>query len=144
MRRPPHPPTESIFARGLGVDILWVGPFMGLVALGVGLWGYLTGNPYWTTMVFTTLTLSQMGNALAIRSERDSLFRIGIFSNRPMLGAVLLTFILQMLITYWGPAQGLFGTQSLPLRELLISLTASTLVFWAVELEKWFNRRRQG
>jgi len=141
MQRPPHPPNESIFARGLGFDILWVGPFMGLVSLGVGLWGYLNGNPYWTTMVFTTLTLAQMGNALAIRSDRYSLFSIGFLSNKPMLGAVLLTFLFQMLITYWPPAQALFGTQPLPLPELLISLAASTLVFWAVELEKWIKRR---
>ncbi len=143
MNRPPHPPDESIFARGLGFDIIWVGPFMGFVSLCVGLWGYLTGNPYWTTMVFTTLTLSQMGNALAIRSDRDSLFSIGLLSNKPMLGAVLLTLILQMFITYWGPAQNLFGTKPLPLPELLISLVASTLVFWAVELEKLIKRRKQ-
>jgi len=141
MKRPPHPPGESIFARGLGFDILWVGPFMGLVSLGIGLWGYLTGNPYWATMVFTTLTLSQMGNALAIRSSRDSLFSIGLFSNKLMLGAVLLTLILQLLITYWVPAQNLFGTRPLPLPELAISLAASTLVFWAVEIEKWIRRR---
>jgi Ca2+-transporting ATPase len=115
---------------------------MGLVSLGVGLWGYLTGNPYWNTMVFTTLTLSQMGNALAIRSDRDSLFSIGVLSNKPMLGAVTLTLVLQLVITYWSPAQNLFGIQSLPLPELLISLAASTLVFWVVEAEKWLKRRR--
>jgi len=142
MHRPPHPPGESIFARGLGVDILWVGPWMGLVSLGIGLWGFLTQNPYWQTMTFTTLTLSQMGNALAIRSERESLFRIGLRSNKPMLGAVLFTLLLQLFITYWEPAQNLFGIQALPLPELLISLVASTLVFWAVEIEKWFVRRR--
>lgn len=142
MKRPPHSPKESIFARGLGVDILWVGPWMGLVTLGVGLWGYLSGNPYWQTMIFTTLTLSQMGNAMAIRSERESLFKIGIRSNMPMLGAVLFTLALQLLVTYWRPAQNLFGIQSLPLPELIISLLASTLVFWAVEIEKWFVRRR--
>jgi Ca2+-transporting ATPase len=143
MLRPPHPPGESIFARGLGVDILWVGPFMGLVSLGVGLWAYLNGNPYWTTMVFTTLTLSQMGNALAIRSDRDSLFHIGLASNKPMLGAVLLTLLLQLVITYWGSAQSLLGTQPLPLPEMLISLVASTLVFWAVEFEKFIKRHRK-
>ena len=51
---------------------------------------------HWQTMVFTVLTLSQMGNVLAIRSERESLFRQGLFSNLPLLGAVLLTFGLQM------------------------------------------------
>ena len=84
-----------------------------------------------------------MGNALAIRSDRDSLFKIGLLSNKPMLGAVLLTLVLQLTITYWGPAQNLFGTQPLPLPELLISLVASTLVFWAVELEKLIKRRRK-
>jgi Ca2+-transporting ATPase len=116
---------------------------MGLVALGVGLWGYLTSNPYWQTMTFTTLTLAQMGNALALRSERESLFSIGLLSNLPMLGAVLLTLTLQLLITYWGPAQSLLGIQALPLPELVISLAASTLVFWAVELEKLLIRKRQ-
>jgi Ca2+-transporting ATPase len=143
MKRPPHHPRESIFARGLGVDILWVGPWMGIVAVGVGLWGYLTGNPYWQTMTFTTLTLSQMGNALAIRSERESLFKIGLFTNLPMLGAVVITLILQMIITYWAPAQNLFGIMALPLPELFISLAASTLVFFAVEIEKMIIRRRQ-
>jgi Ca2+-transporting ATPase len=116
---------------------------MGLVSLGVGLWGFLTGNPYWQTMTFTTLTLSQMGNALALRSERESLFRIGLRSNLPMLGAVVFTLALQFLITYWGPAQRLFEIQALPLPELMISLAASTLVFWAVEIEKMLVRCRQ-
>ena len=37
MRRPPHPPDESVFARGLGRHVLWVGMLMALVSLGVGL-----------------------------------------------------------------------------------------------------------
>jgi Ca2+-transporting ATPase len=141
MKRPPYAPGESIFARGMGAHILWVGPLMGLVSLGIGLWGYRTGNPYWQTMVFTTLTLSQMGHALSIRSSRDSLFRIGLLSNKPMLGAVLLTFMLQLLITYLPFGQELFGIQALPLPYLVVSLLLSTLVFWAVEVEKWFKRR---
>ena len=86
----------------MGVHILWVGLLMGLVALGIGFWGWSTNNPYWPTMVFTTLTLSQMGNALAVRSERESLFKQGIFSNKLLLAAVIVTFVLQMGITYWS------------------------------------------
>ena len=59
-----------------------------------GGWVLSTGaqdNPAWQTMIFTTLTLSEMGYVMAIRSVRDSLFRIGLFSNRALLGAVLLT-----------------------------------------------------
>ena len=47
-------------------------------------------------MVFTVLTLSQMGNVLAIRSERELLFRQGLFSNLPLLGAVIFTCGLQL------------------------------------------------
>jgi Ca2+-transporting ATPase len=143
MKRPPYAPGESIFARGMGSHILWVGPLMGLVSLGIGLWGFRTGNPYWQTMVFTTLTLSQMGHALSIRSNQDSLFRIGLLSNKPMLGAVLLTFVLQLLITYLPFGQSLFDIQALPFPYLLISLLLSTVIFWAVEVEKWLKRRNQ-
>jgi Ca2+-transporting ATPase len=126
----------------MGTHILWLGPLMGLVSLAIGLWGYNTGNPYWQTMVFTTLTLSQMGHALSIRSNRDSLFKIGLTSNKAMLGAVLLTFFLQLLITYVPFGQELFGIQALPLPYLLVSLLLSTVIFWAVEIEKWFKRRK--
>lgn len=93
-------------------------------------------------MVFTTLTLAQMGNALAIRSNIDSLFRIGIFSNRLMVVSVLLTFSLQMMLIYVPFLQDIFNTVALSPVELIISLFASSLVFFAVELEKWLRRRR--
>jgi Ca2+-transporting ATPase len=48
-------------------------------------------------VLFTTLTLAQMAHVLAIRSERVSLFRIGLFSNKPLLAAVSLTVLLQSL-----------------------------------------------
>jgi Ca2+-transporting ATPase len=142
MRRSPYAPDESIFARGMGRHILWVGLLMGVVSLAVGLWGWANSVSSWTTMVFTTLTLSQMGHALSIRSYKESIFRQGLFTNYALLGAVLLTLSLQMAVTYWSPLQTIFGTQALSMPELLISLVASTVVFWGVEVEKWFRRRR--
>jgi Ca2+-transporting ATPase len=67
----------------MGWYVLWVGSLMGLVSLGMGYWDWSNGRATWQTMVFTTLTLSQMGNALAIRSERDSLFRVAISQTSP-------------------------------------------------------------
>jgi len=144
MHRPPYHPNESIFGRGVGRHILWVGLLMGLVSLGMGFWAWQSGQPYWQTMVFTTLTLSQMGHALAIRSTKDSLLDIGLFSNKALVGAVLLTFILQLAVVYLPFMQELFKTVALPPTALLISLGLSTVVFWGVELEKWFLRRQQG
>jgi Ca2+-transporting ATPase len=144
MRRPPHDPQENIFGRGLGRHVAWVGLLMGLVSLGMGYWMWRTGWDNWQTMLFTTLTLSQMGHALAVRS-RDSLFKVGLLSNRALLGAVLLTFVLQMAVVYVPFLQNLFKTDSLSTGELLLSLVLSTVVFWGVELEKWLMRRgRQG
>ncbi len=144
MRRPPHHPQENIFGRGLGRHVAWVGLLMGLVSLGMGYWMWRTGWDNWQTMLFTTLTLSQMGHALAIRS-RDSLFKVGLLSNTALLGAVLLTFLLQMAVVYVPFLQNLFKTDALSLGELLLSLILSTVVFWGVELEKWLMRRgREG
>ena len=142
MRRPPYHPGESIFGRGMGRDILWVGLLMGLVCLGIGFWGWSTGCPAWQTMVFTTLTLSQMGNALATRSERDSLLAIGLGSNRALLGAVALTILLQLAVVYIPFLQGVFRTVALGPVELAVCLALSSVVFWGVEAEKALLRRR--
>ncbi|MHB8674756.1 MAG: cation-translocating P-type ATPase, partial [Candidatus Limnocylindrales bacterium] len=141
MRRPPHPPEEGVFSRGLARHILIIGLLMGLVSLGVGyaLWHDL--QPNWRTMAFMTITLSQLAHVLAIRSEHASLFTIGLGSNKPLLGAVALTCVLQVAITYVPPFQAIFGTTALSATELVIAVALSTIVFWAVELEKWLIRR---
>ncbi len=141
MKRPPYHPKENIFGRGMGRDILWVGLLMGLASLAMGFWAWKTDRASWQTMLFTTLTLSQMGNALALRSHKDSLFSIGILSNKALLSAVLLTFVLQMGVVYLPFMQDLFKTNALTVEELLISLVLSTVVFWGVEIEKWLLRR---
>ncbi len=142
MQRPPRPPRESIFAHGMWQDIIWVGLLMGGVSLLTQAWAYRTGHAHWQTMVFTTLTLSQMGNVLALRSERESFFTLGPLSNRPLLGAVLLTFALQMATIYVPALNPIFKTEPLDPDELLFCLAISSAVFFAVEIEKWLIRRR--
>ena len=145
MRRPPYPPGEHIMGRGMWREIAWVGLLMGVVSLAMGYvrWSEGTsGAAHWRTIVFTVLTLSQMGNALAIRSARDSLFQIGLLSNKALLGSVLLTFLLQLTVIYLPPLQTVFKTVSLSIGELLWCLLLSTIVFWAVEAAKLRSRLR--
>ena len=85
MQRPPYPLKQSFFDQGLGWHILWVGLLMGGVALGTGYVYWRNGSEDWQTMIFTTLTLSQMGHVLAIRSSTESLFSQGLGSNKPLL-----------------------------------------------------------
>lgn len=141
MRRPPRPPNESIFAHGMWQDIIWIGLLMGGVALFTQAWAYHTGHAHWQTMVFTVLTLSQMGNVLALRSERSSFFQLGFWSNRPMVGAVVLTFVLQLATIYVPTLNSIFKTEPLDAEELVVCLVLSSIVFCAVEAKKWVIRR---
>ena len=143
MKRKPHSPTESIFARGLGIDILLIGLLLAAVSLVAGFWSRATGHPdNWQTMIFTTLTIAQMGNVMAVRSDLDSTFKIGFFSNRLLIGAVLLTVALQIAVIYVPFLQDIFNTRALPLIDLLVSLGLSGLLFLGVEIIKWTRRRK--
>jgi P-type Ca2+ transporter type 2C len=141
MRRPPRPPQESIFAHGLGWHVLWVGPLMAALALGTQAWSLAIGSAHWQTMVFTLLCWSQLAHVLAIRSERESLFSLGLGSNLPLLGAVILTIVLQVATIYLPAFNSIFKTSPLSLSEFLSTLAIGAVVFVAVEIEKWFKRR---
>ncbi|MBI3377920.1 MAG: cation-translocating P-type ATPase [Nitrospirae bacterium] len=142
MSGPPRHPKESIFAHGLGLHAIWVGLLMGGVVLFVQAWSIKTEHAHWQTMVFTVLCLTQLGHVLAIRSERESLFKIGLFSNKYLLGAVIFTFILQMATIYVPFLNPIFKTEPLTLNELVFTLVLSSVVFFAVEIEKLIRRRR--
>lgn len=144
MKRPPFHPQESVFSRGIGAQIIWVGVLLGLVSLAIGFiyWSSDPNGP-WQTMVFTTLVLAQMGNALATRSSRDSTFTIGLLSNRLMVIAVTMGFLLQLILLYVPFFQGIFKTEPLTALDLLVALAASSVVFIIIELYKWVLRRRE-
>jgi len=141
MRRPPYRPNENIFGRGLGRHVIWVGLLMAAISLGSGYWYWRAGDPNWQTFLFTTLTLSQMAHVMAIRSERQSLFQLGLLSNKPLLGAVLMTVALQIALVYVPFLQAFFKTTPLPLPDLAVTIALSAIIFAAVEIEKWIIRR---
>ena len=142
MQRPARAPSESLFAQGMWQHILGVGLLIGGLCLGVQAWALSTGHAHWQTMVFTVLTLSQMAHVMAIRSETESLWRLGLRSNRPLLGAVALTFALQMATIYVPALNPIFKTQPLSASELLLCLALSAVVWVVVEAEKAWRRAR--
>ncbi len=137
MSRLPHNPKENIFSRGVGRDIVWVGLLLGIVLLGIDYKYWSTEQASWQTMVFSTLAFCRIGLAQSMRSERESLFRMNLLSNQPLLGAIIITFILQLLVVYVPFLQEIFHTISLSPKDLVISLVLSTIVIWAMELDKW-------
>jgi len=144
MQRPPRPPNESIFAHGMWQHIIWVGLFVGGLSIASQAWAISNAGEaeqtYWQTITFTVLTISQLFHSLAVRSERESLFSIGLMSNPYMLGAVLLTVALQLMVIYIPAFNPIFKTQPLSLFDLGICFGLSSLVLLAVEIEKWLIR----
>ena len=141
MKRPPRPSKESLFSDGVGYHIVWVGLLMAGVTLATQAWALHAGMEHWQTMVFTVLALSQLGHVLAVRSDRTFLYKQGIFSNSPLLASVVFTFLLQMALVYIPVCNQIFKTSPLTIKELLICIGMSIIVFHAVEAEKWVKMR---
>ncbi len=141
MNRPPRSPKESFFADGMGFHIILFGVLMAGVTLFTQSWAIKQEMDHWQTMVFTVLSVSQLGHVLAVRSSRSFMFSRGSLSNLPLWGSVLLALGLQLAVVYLPFFNNLFKTKPLSLMELAICLGAAVFVFLAVELKKWIEGR---
>ncbi len=141
MSRPPRDPKSSLFSDGLGAYLPRVAFIIFLIGMAAVLLVPNGDYRLWSTMVFTTLVISQMGHALAIRSERDSVFKIGLFSNKALLGAVALTAGLQLALIYVPFLSDFFGTTPLTLGQLALCYSAAIVTFAYVEFDKWLFER---
>ncbi len=142
MQRPPRPPDESIFAGGMWQHMLWVGLLIAGVSILSMAWAIEAGKENWQTIIFTVLTFSQLMHAIVIRSESQSIFSLGLFSNLYLLGAVSFTVLLQLAVIYIPFLNPIFKTAPLSADELLVCFTLPIIVFLAVEIEKAIIRRR--
>lgn len=156
MKKPPFSPRENIFARGLGSYIVRIGIIFAFLTIILMEWAWNTRNACsydgcsperWKTMVFTTLCIAQMGHALAVRSEKLTL-QMNPFSNLFLLGAVVVTTLLQLMLVYVEPLRNFFGTNLLNGQELLICIGFSALMFVWIEMEKliirWYRNWKKG
>jgi Ca2+-transporting ATPase len=139
MNRPPRPPQQSVFDNGRGIHMIWVGILMAGIALSLQSWAIKNGL-HWQTIVFNVLCISQLGHLMAIRCENLSVFKVGLFSNIRLLGAVTITLLLQLAITYTPFFQRIFMTEALTKKEFALVCLASSLIFIAVEIEKLIFR----
>jgi Ca2+-transporting ATPase len=142
MRRPPRPPSESVFAQGLWQHVLWIGLLIAGLTLAAQALALRAGTPAWQSMTVTVLTFSQLFHVLAIRVERDCPLARGAPSNPALVGAVGATAALHLLILYVPALQAIFRTHALRPAELAICVGLASLVFVAVEIEKAVRRGR--
>jgi len=136
MDRPPRSATETIFGGGTTVFIGVFGLLMSLIALGVGWWMWNTDDPAWQSVLFTVLIFAQLGLALEIRSEKLSLFRVGLASNKAMLGAVALGIVAHAGILYLPFLQRVFGTVALDPAHFAIATAGALVLMAGVEAYK--------
>ena len=145
MQRPPRAPNAPLFPKVMLRQLLWVGVVIGVLALGLGLFAHepeAKEGERWQTLIFTSLAFLQVGQALGSRSSITSLFRQGLTSNRPLLALVVLTVLLQLLVLYVPFFRPFFHIVPLAATDLLLCAAMGAVLFGALELEKWWLRRR--
>ena len=143
MKRAPYSPKEGVFSRGAGAQTIWVGALIGALALGLGSLYFFTGREQWQTMVFTSLAFMQVFQALASRSSKDSLFKIGVLSN-PLLAVMALTVVaLQLAVLYIPFLSGFFNVVPLSGCDLSIAAGSGIVVLGLMELAKRMGRRER-
>jgi Ca2+-transporting ATPase len=131
-----------MFTRGMGQHIAWVGVLIAALCLTVQSYALRSGLDHARSAVFLLLSLSQMAYILTVRSDTDSVFRLGIRSNRPLVGAIAVTIALQFAVIYIPQLQPIFKTAPLNTTELAAIVISCSVVFVAVEFEKWLIRTR--
>lgn len=142
MKRKPRDKNESVFSGGLGIDALWQGFTFGvitLIAYGIGL--ALGGSAvYARTMAFVVLACAQLVHAYNVRSQ-SSLFKLGLFSNKYMNGAFIISLLLIVLVVA-TPINTVFGMEMLNMAEVAAVIGLSIIPLILSELVKFIRKHK--
>ena len=161
MARPPRPRKEGVIRAPMLVRA-WL--FLGAIVAALQMTGffYLLLKAGWhpgaavgagaplhhayqqaTTMTFLGMIAGQIGTAFAVRTQRASLWSVGVFTNRYLLAGIAAEIMLAALFVYAPPLQSLLGTAALPAGDLLILLPYPVIVWGADELWRYLRRRSE-
>ncbi len=123
MEKPPRQPQESIFADGMAGRIFCQGILIGLSTMLVfliGLYRLQAGTQIARTMAFSTLVFSQLFFVFSCRSEIKSLWEYSPFGNKYIIGAVMISVIMQLLVIYHPFLNNIFRTHFLNTTQWVI------------------------
>ena len=138
MQQKPRSSKESLFSRGFTMRLLWQGAMVGLLTLAayaIGEFGFQNLHAA-NTMAFATLTFCQLFHAFDVRSEDQSIFKIGITTNPAMNKAFLIGLVLQLIVLLVPPVMKLFDVVYLNAVEYLSVLGLSLVPVVISEIEK--------
>ena len=160
MQRPPRPRSEGVIRRPMLIRA-WL--FLGMIIAGLSLGGFFyvltqagwhSGDPtsvgshfhhaylQATTMTFLGMIFGQIGTAFAVRTQRESLWSVGVLSNRYLLLGIAGELAIAALCVYAPPIQSLLGTAAPPAHDLPLLLPFPLIVWGADELHRYYVRRR--
>jgi Ca2+-transporting ATPase len=143
MQQKPRSSSASVFAEGVGTNILYQGVFQALLTLSA----YYIGISYYSpqtavTMAFATLGLIQLAHAFNVRSIKHSVFKLGLLTNKYLLGAAFLSAILMVGVIVVPGLSTFFRVEFLTAEQWGIVLLLAILIIPLVELIKLFSRIR--
>jgi magnesium-transporting ATPase (P-type) len=158
MDRPPRSQKEPLLSRGLVIKaFLWYG-VLGSIA-SIFSYFYVNmrngwphtplageGNPVYiraTSMALAAIVFSQIGAVFNCRTERQSVFKVGIFSNRQVNIGIICEIIIILLLVNLPLLQSVFHTTSLDVWDWLLLLVWPPLVLFAEETRKAFLRKKE-
>jgi Ca2+-transporting ATPase len=146
MKRPPRRPDEPVINR----QMVWGIVIQTVAITAATLTAFITGLRWFPdnltaaqTMAFATLSISELFRAYTSRSDRHSLWTIGVFSNKWMQGAVLVSLIIVLTIIYVPFLDPIFDTTFLGLREWLVITPLVLVPAAAAEANKYFLRQQR-
>ena len=144
MEKPPRKAHEPLFTPAFTIRLLWQGALVGALTLLAYFVGeYLLSDPTTAdatanTMAFATLTFCQLFHAFDVRSERHSIFQLGVLSNPAMNQAFCIGLALQLAVLLIPPLMGVFHVAFLSLRQWLVVVILSITPVVVTEVEKRF------
>jgi P-type Ca2+ transporter type 2C len=140
MKQKPRPRSQSLFTPWVVAYMVLAGIWTGAVTLGVFVWSTHSGRPFVEaqSITFVTLVLIEFFNAFNCRSLEKSLFKVGIWTNKWLLLAIVWEIVLLAIIVYVPALQGPFKTHSLTLEDWVVAVASSSSIFVLFELVKLF------
>jgi Ca2+-transporting ATPase len=153
MSRPPRNPKAPIMSKLVVRRTILASVLMTIGAVGLFQLAYRGGLERGAgahslaeaqTMAVTTVIFFQVFYLMNCRSLRDSVFRIGFFSNPWVFVGIGVTLVLQAAFIYAPPLQAVFGTAPLDAKELAWSFFAGVVTLPIITLEKWLSNRFRG
>lgn len=145
MRRKPRKPDEPVVTKQRGVLMLAQGAFIAacsLFAFVFVLFIEKEGIVRARTAAFIVLACSQLFHSFNCRNLTESLFKIGLCTNKKLILACGVSFLLQMGVVYIPFLQKIFKTEPLGVFDWILVIAVSSFPLWAMEALKMINRKK--